>query len=165
MINAWSDSGLEKAVEAFRQLLKENGTSGDFALPADVRVTGTAVASVNALPTYPGGSLRTVYDAGDNNQMLIIDGTTPDEYAAYCQTLASSGYTLYTEKAITDNRFATYINDQYVITAGYYAYETAARIIIEPRTTLPALEADNRYTKVVEPNFAMLGLEFALGTR
>ncbi len=56
----------------------------DFTFPADLRLTGTAITSANALPHYEGGSLRAVYDAGDENQLIIIDETDPDEYAAYC---------------------------------------------------------------------------------
>ena len=162
VINAWCPAGLREAVDALGRELLRHAEEGSFSLPADVRLTGTAVETINQLPLYSGGSVRTIYHAGNQNQLLIIDGTTPDEYTAYRGVLEAAGYTLYAENDITDNRFATYINDKYVINAGYYAYESAARIIIEPRTTLPALAAENQYTAVIQPSFAMLGLEFPL---
>ncbi|MBQ8396604.1 MAG: MBL fold metallo-hydrolase [Clostridia bacterium] len=163
VINAWSDAGLDAAVTALGRELISNADTGSFTLPADFKLTGTKIEIVNQLPTYAGGSLRSIYHSGDDNQVVIIDDTTPDEYAAYRKTLESAGYTLYTENDITDNKFATYVNDKYVVNAGYYAYETAARIIIEPRTTLPALASENKYESKVQPSFAMLGLEFTSG--
>ncbi|MBQ8396603.1 MAG: MBL fold metallo-hydrolase [Clostridia bacterium] len=159
VINAWCDAGLEAAVTALGRELFNRAEAGSFTLPADIRLTGTKVDIVNALPVYDGGNVRAIYDAGNQNQVLIVDDTTPDEYAAYRRAIETAGYTLYTENAIADNRFATYVSDQYVINAGYYAYETASRIIIEPRTTLPALEDENKYESKIQPSFAMLGLE------
>lgn len=164
VINAWSTEALDAAVTAFGREILANGTTGTLTIPQDIKLTGTKIKIVNEMPVYAGGTLRSIYHSGDNNQVVIIDDTNPDEYAAYRKTLESAGYTLYTENDITDNKFATYTNDKYVINAGYYAYENASRIIIEPRSTLPKLESENKYTKVVEPSFAMLGLEFDDGS-
>lgn len=160
VINAWSAEGLRAGVSALAQKLYTHAEAGNFSLPADIHIVGTEIKLANELPVYTGGNVRTIYHCGDNNQMLIIDNTNPIEYAAYRSTLESAGYTLYTENDIAGNQFSTYINDKYVINAGYYAYESASRMIIEPRTTLPKLESENQYTKIMEPSFAMLGLEF-----
>ncbi|MBR3823272.1 MAG: MBL fold metallo-hydrolase [Kiritimatiellae bacterium] len=163
VINAWSEQGLSAAVSALTRELWRSGGLNNFTLPADIHITGTTLEIINHIPYYNGGRLDAVYHAGDNNQVLIIEDTNSDEYAVYRETLASAGYTLYAENDITDNRFATYINDNYVINAGYYGYDNEVRIIIEPRTTLPALESENKYEKIVEPSFAMLGLEYMNG--
>lgn len=160
VLNAWCEPGLDAAVTALGRQLLKTAEQGSFSLPANVRLTGTQIDIVNQLPIYEGGNVRTIYHSGNDNQVLIIDDTNPDEYAAYRRAIEAAGYTLYTENDITDNRFATYVNDKYVINAGYYAYETASRIIIEPRTTLPALEAENKYESKIQPSFAMLGLEY-----
>lgn len=163
VINAWGIDALNTAVSSFGSEVIKNATQGNLTLPSDVYISGTKVALVNKLPTYDGGEVRSIYHSGSGNQVLIIDDTTPEEYAAYRDTLEKAGYTLYTENDITENRFATYIDDDYVINAGYYAYNNEARIIIEHRTTLPALADENKYEKVVEPSFAMLGLEYDNG--
>lgn len=160
VINAWSEAGLSDAVTAFNRALTANATEGNFSLPSDLRISDTAIAIVNKLPPYEGGTLRAIYHSGSNNQVVILDDTTLDAYAAYRKTLETAGYTQYTENDITGNHFATYVSDDYVINAGYYAYENAARIIIEPRTTLPPLEVENQYENKVQPSVAMLGLEF-----
>ncbi len=160
VINAWVEEGITAAITALNRELVFNGSAGNFTLPQDIRLTGTKVAIVNELPIYAGGTLSKIYDAGDKSQVLVFADTDPEEYAAYRKALEAAGYTLYTENDITDNKFATYINDKYTVNVGYYAYETACRAVIEPRTTLQPLESDNgKYEKLVQPSVAMLGQE------
>ena len=160
VINAWSQPALDRAISEFTVQLIKTASDGSFSLPSNIRMTGTDSETANALPFYEGGTFSTVYHAGDDNQLLLIRDTTREAYDAYCAKLVKEGFSLYTENEITDNKFATYITDDYVINAGYYDYATESRIIIEPRSTLPALSADNQYTKVMDPSFAMLGLEY-----
>ena len=163
IINAWSEVALGEAINQFGAYVRENGKSGELILPADFNLSGTALPILNEIPHYAGAELRSVYHAGDNNQVVILSDTDPAEYADYRKALEADGFTLYTENEITDNRFATYTNDKYVVTAGYYGYNSEARIIVEPRKTLPPQESENQYTKVIEPSFAMLGVEFMNG--
>ncbi len=163
VINAWSEVALGEAINQFGSYIRQNGTVGELILPGDFCLTGTALPILNTIPQYADATLQSVYHAGDNNQVVILGDTDPDEYAAYLRALEADGYTLYTENKITDNLFATYINEEQVVNAGYYAYNNEARIIVEPRETLPPLESENRYQKVIEPSFAMLGLEFDNG--
>lgn len=159
VINAPSEASLNTAITAFSETIAPLAKEGALSLPADIKIVGTALPVANALPIYQGGTLNAIYHAGNDNQLVVINETNPTEYKAYLDLLAASGYTLYTENEMANNLFATYINDKYVINAGYYVYEEAARIIAEPRTTLPALAEANKYTKVMEPTLAMLGLE------
>lgn len=159
VINAWSSSALSSAVYAFMDEMANSTTEGNFSLPADYCKTGTAIKSVNALPAYGDGGPSVIYHTGDDNQLLIFENTTEDAYNAYLKSLENVGFTLYTDNKITENAFATYINDDYVVNAGYYDYQKSVRVIIEPRTNLPGLKADNKYTATVTPSFAMLGLE------
>ncbi len=160
VINAWMEEGITAAVTALNRELVFNGSAGNFTLPQDIRLTDTKLAIVNELPHYAGGTLRTIYDAGEKSRMLVFDDTDPEEYAAYRKALEAAGYTLYTENEITDNKFATYINDKYTITVGYYAYETACRAIIEPKETLPPLEVDNKYETLMQPSMTLFGVDY-----
>lgn len=160
VINSRSKEGMNRAVAKFLNMLTLQGKEGNFSLPGDVRYTETAVEIVNCLPQYTDGDLLIIYPAGDRAQLLVCTDTTPEAYADYRKKLEAAGYVLHTETVITDNLFATYANDQYVVHAGYYAYEKAVRLTIEPRKALPALPADNQYTASIQPSVAMLGLEF-----
>ncbi|MBR6709633.1 MAG: MBL fold metallo-hydrolase [Clostridia bacterium] len=159
VINAWSAQGLADAATAFTRAISPLAQNGQLILPADFTLTGTSIEAASSLPFYDGGNLETIYHAGDNNQLFLIGDTTPEAYAAYRKALESAGFTLYAENEIKENRFATYVNDTHVINAGYYAYEKAARVILEPRTVLPGLPEDNKYEKIVSPSLTMIGLE------
>jgi len=160
VINAWSADALTKACNAFRSLVRDHRENDDLILPADLRVTGTGNKLVNQLPNCDSGTLSSIYDAGNDTWLIILEDTTPDDYSAYLQKLASSGYTLYAQNDITDNHFATYINDAYVINAGYYAYEKAIRATVEPRNALPPRAEDNSYEKKVQPSVTQFGLAY-----
>lgn len=160
VINARCADAMNAAYTAFRNLIRDHLRDGDLILPTDLRITGTGNKCLNQLPYFDHGTLSTLYNAGGDTELAIFTETTPDAYSAYLQKLASSGYTLYTENRITDNFFATYINDTYVIHAGYYAYEEAVRVTVEPRTALPPREGDNTYEKKTQPNVGQLGCEF-----
>ena len=117
-------------------------------------------AQMNALPTYEGGVFSGYYKAGNSTNEFIVGNTNPEEYQAYLKKLESNGFTCYTTHQITDNLFATYTNDKYTVTAGYYDYETSARIIIEPLAPAVGLESENVYTPVTTSQITMLGMEF-----
>lgn len=160
IVNAWSDQAMINATNALKREVASIADTGSLTLPADMRITGTAIKLANAVPAYVGADLSAIYHSGNQNQVLIFEDTDADEYAAYRKALEGAGFTLYTENDIVDNRFATYINDKYVINAGYYAYEDEARIIVELKDTLPWLESENVYEdKGVQSSFSMIGLE------
>ncbi len=160
VVNAWSADGLSAAVSKLGEELIRTGETNSFTLPADIKITGTSVEIVNNLPMYEGGELNCIYDAGNSNQLIVIEETTLDQYKAYRKALEGAGFALYDENEIVGNAFATYTNDNYTVTVGYYAYQESTRIIIEPKTNLFPREADNKYEdKGITPTFTMLGLQ------
>lgn len=168
VINAWSSEALDRAITAFIDEVNRLGTKDELVLAADLRLTGTENELINHLPVYPGRQIRTVYDVGDENgvdcRLLVVDDTNTEEFVAYRAVLEAAGYTLHSENDIANNRFATYVNDSYVISAGYYAYENAARLTIEPRTVLPPCTQADSVEQKVQPNFTMIGLEYPSNT-
>lgn len=158
VINAWCSDALNRAVTDITRQLIVNATEGNFTLPQNCLKASTVIEQINALPLYENASLSTVYDVGDENILLLFEKTTADAHGAYCRALEAAGYTLYAKNDIVDNQFSTYITDDYVVNAGYYASNKESRIIIEPRTVLPGTAEENQYTGTVEPSFAMIGL-------
>ncbi len=160
VINAWSAESLQDACNSFRNLIRDYRENDDLVLPANLRITGTGNKLINQLPDFESGMVSTIYDAGNNTWLLIFEDTTPDAYSSYLQKLASTGYTLYAENDITDNHFATYINDEYTVNAGYYAYEKAIRLTVEPRNALPPRAEDISYENKVQPSVTQFGLAY-----
>ena len=83
IINAWSEVALGEAINQFGAYIRENGKTGELILPGDFCLSGTALPILNEIPHYAGAEMRSVYHAGDNNQVVILSDTDPEEYAAY----------------------------------------------------------------------------------
>ena len=164
VIFGFDHTSLSQATSKFVSLLK-NGVSEDgksiVLQAADLNQTGTKSEQLNALPGYEGGVFYSYYAAGAGCDEIIINETNADQFNAYLKKLESAGYTCYTTREIAGNPFATYTNDKYTINVGYYAYENAARLLIEPLAPAVGLKEDNVYTPITTSQITMLGLEYA----
>ena len=125
----------------------------------DINQTGTKSEQLNALPGYEGGVFYSYYAAGGNCDEIIVRETNLDQYNAYLKKLDAAGFKCYTTNEIAGNHFATYTNDKYTVTAGYYDYETSARLLIEPLAPAVGLESENVYTRVTTSQIIMMGME------
>ena len=163
VIFGFSDTTTAHAVNRFNRLL-EQGLSEDkksITLSAEqLNCVEMHDTQMSALPLYEGGTFRSFYKAGNSVDEFIISNTNLNEYQDYLKKLEANGYTCYTTHRITENHFATYTNDKYTVTAGYYDYETSARILIEPLAPAVGLESENVYTPVTTSQITMLGMEY-----
>ena len=163
VIFGFDASSLGKAVNEFNYLLSkgvsEDGKSISLS-PADIEMHGTNNNQLTALPTFEGGTFGAYYAAGAGCDEIIVRNTTIEQYRAYLTKLESTGYKKYTDHEIAGNFFATYTNDQYTVTAGYYDYETSVRLLIEPLAPVVGLKEENTYTAVTTPQLTMLGQEY-----
>ena len=163
VIFGFNDTTMSRAVNRFNSTLEkhvsEDGKS--ITLTAEeLEQTERYDEQMNALPLYDGGVFSSFYKAGNNVDEIIVGSTNLEEYQAYLKKLEVNGYTCYTTHQITENHFATYTNDKYTVTAGYYDYETSARILIEPLAPAVGLESENVYTPVTTSQITMLGMEY-----
>ena len=158
VVNAWSPNALNSAIASLVDEMTKSAAEGSFSLSPDAQKTATAIQSLNALPVYADSAPSTIYRLDDNDYLFLFKEATPDRYDTYCRALSESGFSLYTQNDITDNRFSTYTNADSIVNVGYYAYEKTIRLVIEPRTILPVLEAENTYTATQAPEFVFFGL-------
>lgn len=158
VINAWSPLALDSAITELVKEMMNSASEGNFSLSPDALKTGTTIRSLNALPVYADGGPDTIYRLDDNDYLLLFEEATPDSYDTYCRALSESGFSLYTQNDVTDNRFSTFTNEDSILNIGYYAYEKAIRLVVEPRTVLPKLETENTYTATQAPEFVFFGL-------
>lgn len=166
VIFGFNDTSLSQAVNRFNRALEkcvsEDGKSITIR-PSDIELREDHDLALNALPKYEDGTFGSYYKAGNDVDEIIIRDTTPDEYRAYLGTLEQNGFVKYTDHQITDNLFATYTNEKYTVTAGYYAYETSVRLLIEPLAPAVGLASENVYTPVTTSQITMLGTAFTGG--
>ncbi len=162
VVAAYTASGFNAAADDLSTLIK-SGINADTKSvtinKADVVFGGTKNKKVSAIPLYDGGVFNSYYKAGNTVDEIIIKKTNIDEFNSYLTKLGNAGYTCYTTNEIKNNKFATYTNEDYTVTAGYYNYESSARILIEPLAEAVPLEPE-KYEKVTTSQITMLGLEY-----
>ena len=163
VIAAYSRQALRSAITKTIQTIKNGADdTGTIVVPSDLNLVGTQDEIINNLPRYDGenaSSAQTI-EEGNDTSIAVIKRSTVAEYEQYLAKLTTNGYTLHASNTICENRFYTYINDSYLIHAGWYDYENAARITIEPKTALLGLESDNVWqpNENVVTSLAQMGL-------
>lgn len=163
VIAAYTDSGLSYAVSCFNRALAKGVSEDGKSLTVDIasiEMKEVNDAQLNIIPHYDDGQFVAYYDAGNDCYEMIFNNTSVQGYQAYLEKLPAAGYTKYTDHQMGDNLFATYNSDKYTLTVGYYDYETAVRVLFEPKADPVGLKEENVYTKVTTPQITMLGLEY-----
>jgi len=160
VVAAYSDSALRIATNKLIDLIKKTAQEGSLTITADTIISDTVDDKLAALPVYEGGTFSATYPCSNNGIMVYVTKTNADEYREYLDKLEDSGFVEYTTNEIVNNLFATYNNSKYTVNAGYYDYESAARIIIEPLAKPVGLKSDNVYTAVTTSQITGFGLEY-----
>ncbi|MBQ9080598.1 MAG: hypothetical protein IJY27_05955 [Clostridia bacterium] len=160
VVAAYSQAAMDEACRCVKNLFSTQGKDGELIIPADTYITGVADDMLDALPVYEGDTFKYVYSCGGDGELVIVNDTTVEQYNSYLTALDSDGWTQYTTNTVSGNYFATYNNDKYTVNLGFYDYEDAVRIIIEPLANPVGLESDNVYEKVTTSQITTLGLEY-----
>ena len=159
VIAAYSDAAMYEACRQVKKLIQERAAEGELTIPADTMFTGITDDDLSKLPSYENGTFNCTYECGGDATLLLINDTTADAYNEYLSELESAGWTKYTTNTIGDNHFATFNTDKYTLNLGFYDYEDATRIIIEPLAKPVGLKEDNVYEKVTTTQITLLGLD------
>ena len=160
VINAYSDKALYEGVNKAKKIITENSKQGELIIPADTEIRGSSDTMLDVLPIYENATFNSTYECGGDAMLVIVNDTDINEFGQYMTKLESTGWTQYTTNTFGENKFATYTTDKYTVNAGYYNYENAARIIIEPLAKPVGLESDNKYEKVTTSQITMLGVGY-----
>ena len=171
IVLGFTDNSMNYAATVFNTMVNQAAVKveGDdsnlynvFLKAEDLNKSGTRNQVISKIPVYDGGSFGAYYLAGDETDEVIIKNTTAEEFRKYQEKLKAGGYTEYTTNEITGNYFGTYYNSEFTINAGFYAYESSVRILVEPfeSSSLIGLESDNKYNVVTTSQISMIGLEY-----
>jgi len=167
VIFAYHTKVLQVAVTRFNQMLASSVSADGKSITLSgesLMLTEATSTKLSALPTFDGGNFYAYYEAGFDCDELIIRDTTPDMFEAYLKKLDTSGFRQYTTHEMADNLFATYTNDKYTVTVGYYDYESSVRLLIEPLAPAVGLESENVYTPITTSQITMFGAAYTSGT-
>ena len=160
VIAAHSQVALDTAYRQAKNLFSKSFSDGELTIPADTYISGVANTMLDSLPVYKSEALQYVYNGGRDVKLIIANDTAQAQYEEYLKTLEVNGWKQYTTNVIAGNHFAIYNNDKYTVNVGFYAYEDAVRISIEPLAEMVGLEKDNVYTPITTSQITMLGMEY-----
>ncbi|MBP5270244.1 MAG: MBL fold metallo-hydrolase [Clostridia bacterium] len=164
VVFGYSDTAVAAAANDLIRKIKRAGNSelGSVELTYDeISFKGSLSGILGKIPHYDGGTIPIIYDPGDDCQEVIVRETDIDGYRAYLDKLKGLNYTVRGSHDIGANSFATLVDGEYMINAGYYDYEKSVRIIIEDykQASIDAL-GDGTGTRVTSAQITMLGLGY-----
>jgi beta-lactamase superfamily II metal-dependent hydrolase len=154
------------ALETLRSYFTKNYKNGELILTEDWNFSYSEDVLLENIPNYEGGYFSGVYLGAYDMQTVVIHNTNADEYKAYLEKLSNSDFKYYTDNAIGKNLFATYHNDDYILTAMFFDNIDEVRITMEHTGNydLPTLEEENIYTVTNEQStITQIGLEESAG--
>lgn len=163
VIFGFDSASLSYAVSVFNRTLSENVSEDGKSITLTVEQltqTGTKNEQLSALPHFAGGTYYAYYEGGNSCDELIYRETDAAQYRAYLTALEGAGFVKYVENEIAGNLFATLNSAKYTVNIGYYAYENAVRILIEPLAPAVGLKEENQYTPVTTTQLTMLGQQY-----
>lgn len=156
------------ALTKLRALIKNSYKDGQIILDESWNYSHSEKEVLENVPRYDGGVFTDVYEGAYGMQTISIMNTNASEYNAYLTKIAAEGFTPYTDNTIGENLFATYKNENYILTAMYFARLNETRVTLEKtgNYSLPALEEENVYTSTdAECSITQIGLEESTGVQ
>lgn len=187
-VASWTDTGLQKASLLMESILSdsvvESGETKQILIPSNLRIVYDLNNNWVTDFTKPGGEgieLSEVFDIGDDSIQYYYKGSgVGAAYTAYCKTLESEGYTLYTDNTKEDNIYRTYISKDskhtlYVVYSAYkYAeqqnvgtYVPSIRIISAPMSSVNLVDqkvlSAQTYTKIADSSITTVRLAYTTG--
>ena len=169
VLAGYNKEALESVIsELMTEIIKNKTEEGIYTLSKDFATAVQDNALLAQIPYAEGfGAASKVTDTGDGCYMLTFESVTEEALKSYVATFGNKGYEKHDENVIENNRFYTYANDKYALTAVYTGRDNKARLLIQSLqdTALPTLEEDNKYTPVsgCDTTITQLGLYYPYG--
>lgn len=149
---------LEAAVDyVFKNKMITLNENGSFVL-SGFPVEGEVQLGEGQVPSYLYGDVE-LFESSGGTCVMKATATNAEQYKEYLGYLEAAGFELYAENKINDNLFATYITDKTQVNAYFIEANKTARVVWEPRSVLPAPEADNKYEEKTTTTLTSINLE------
>ena len=161
LLSAYTEDNLIKVYNAFmNRVRKAKRETGELCFRTDEVFTNRVSGPSGSVPLYSDGKCTGVFDAGGESELILVRRTSQEKFKEYLDLLEEKGFTEYSTNEAAGNIFSVLKNDKFTVNAGFYAYESSARIIVEPLVKDFGLKEDDKDHKIVcEPMITMLGLD------
>ena len=116
--------------------------SADPTLNPDPVSPSAVAGELYGLPALDAGTTCGIYRSSGSTEILRYESTSADDFQEYCRKLCGSGFTVYDEHGIENNRFATLVSDTLTVNLSWFSETRTMRIVAEKRGTLCPLADD-----------------------
>ena len=127
------EQALSALTVAFELALPDRFANGALTVAADWQLTGflKTEALLANIPNYDGGTSVSAFDCDNGHEMLLITGADLSSFNAYCDKVASLGYTLRNRNEMNGNPACTFTNSKGVMLHAYLsAHSGEARLVV-----------------------------------
>ena len=94
------------------------------------------------IPAFRGDVYHTRHSVGNGVQLMIHWNCEEPAFIENRDALIQSGFSVWQENEIGDNKFATLVNGEYEVTLAFLPHLSQIRRTVEPRSTLPIRSED-----------------------
>ena len=169
VLGGWSDATVEKAVEAFKVLVKHGKTTVGGKTSVSFIKDHAAFCQtdewITDIPQYDGGTLSGCNDAAYGQLLYRYTETSASQFEAYCNKLEAEGYQKVLSNANGKNLYATYTKGDVKLHVYYTDYEKAVRLITgDVKVTGLAKDNVTGEAKVTEFSVTQMDLTYASST-
>lgn len=140
-ICAYDSNAVVEAVNTFSTGLGDMLTDGSIKIPEDYLYVknNTSKYPVGNVPYIEGGENPSLFDCDDGYRMVLVSGVDENEFSAYCDKVAGSGYTLTAQNDMNGNLFRTYVNDDNIMLHTYWIeHSSEVRAVVAKNAVMAA---------------------------
>lgn len=141
VIAAYTSTGLQLALDYVAAYITKND-NGDYGFMSDLKQTGRGIRVDFDVPKVVTKRGYVLDGAASNSMMhLAYKNVTSEEVANYGTLLKEKGYTEHSTNSISDNKFATYYNNELEVHTMYFPQLKDFRVVFGKKGYIPSTQA------------------------
>ena len=108
----------------------------------------SAGKEIYGIPSFDSGEKTGIFLSSDSTEIIRFEKTSADDFTGYVNKLTGSGYRVYDEHKIENNRFATLVSETLTVNLSWFEKTGTMRIVADERGELCPL--DDKCEKVCD---------------
>ncbi|MBQ3639134.1 MAG: MBL fold metallo-hydrolase [Clostridia bacterium] len=143
LVGALSEEALLLGIEDLSETLLNaisNCYNGNPTIPANFFKENSTSETAQNLPMLTAGTLKGIYNEGNDSNVLYYTNVTAQDYTDYCAKLVASGCEKVKDYSLTDNRYALFSHETYTAYVSWLPKVNAIRVFVgKPAVRYPTV--------------------------
>ncbi len=151
---------IDAFIDAMNVAKSVNPTKGNFTLSISGAIKDSFSATLDAIPSFSGGTYSTTYPSGSGIKQLYYKSADASKINAYVARIEALGYIKVQDNSINGNRFVTCHSDKGLVHISYLNYNKSLTVILDSLSGAVYKGNEPAYTKVTETSLAVMSLDY-----